>query len=272
MSFPLDMTVGRAVRRHEFWPVSLSAFGNRFDLPQILSSVAALTVAAQFLLTASPAQADCNRQHVVVLGTLEERENVCRALSEVQRYFAQRGITLEFELTIRFQSRIEVTTNNQFMHTVEHWPVSGYYRATTKELYMTQAKAPWTAERTPWHLPWNGEVEFSILEHEIIHAAIAQIMGENYRKLPHPWHEVLAYAIEISLMKPDLRAKVLANFPNVQAFGSNLEINSMIYGLDPDAFAIAAYKTYLKNSEFEWVKRVINFKFEMIDPEGFWPP
>ena len=231
----------------------------------------ACAVVVSFLLAKSVARADCNVEHVVVLGTLEERESVCRALSEVRNYFAQGGIKLEFELTVRLQDRVEITASDQFKHTAGHWPVSGYYRAGTKALYMTRAKAPWTSERTPWHLPWDDEIEFSILEHEVIHAAIAQIMGDQYRKLPHAWHEALAYAIEISLMKSDLRAKVLANFPTVQAFDSTLQINGFTYGFDPDSFAVAAYKTYMKYGEFEFVRRAISFKLEMTDT-GIDPP
>lgn len=158
----------------------------------------ASAVVVSFLLAKSIARADCNAGHVVVLGTSEERESVCRALSEVRNYFAQGGIKLEFELTVRLQDRVEITASDQFTHTAGHWPVSGYYRAGTKDLYMTRAKAPWTSERTPWHLPWDNEIEFSILEHEVIHAAIAQIMGDKYLKLPHAWHEALAYAIELA--------------------------------------------------------------------------
>lgn len=67
-------------------------------------------------------------------------------------------------------------------------------------------------------------------------------------------------------MKPDLRAKVLANFPKVQAFDSTVQINGLTYGFDPDSFAVAAYKTYMKYGEFEFVRRAISFKLEMADP------
>lgn len=94
-------------------------------------------------------------------------------------------------------------------------------------------------------------------------------MGDNYERLPHAWHEALAYAIQISLMKPELSAKVLAKFPAVQAFSSTLEINDLVYSFDPDAFALAAYKTYVKNGDIEFLKQAINLKFELWDPTGF---
>lgn len=267
-----DRAAGHAVRAVELLLARVAAFSNQSTAWWIRSCAIALTTAVPFAFTTPVARADCSVERVVVLGTPEERENVCRALAKVRNYFAQGGIELEFEVTIRFQSKAEATMNNQFTHTAELWPVSGYYRAGTRQLYMTRSKAPWTSERTPWRLPWDDEIGFSILEHELIHAAIAQVMGDNYRKLPHAWHEALAYAIQISLMKPDLRAKVLANFPAVQAFDSTLEINGFTYGFDPDSFAVAAYKTYMKNYEFMFVRRAISFRFEMTDLTGFNPP
>ena len=70
-------------------------------------------------------------------------------------------------------------------------------------------------------------------------------------------------------MKPELRAKVLTKFPAVQAFGSTLEINDVVYAFDPDVFAVAAYKTYVKNGDIEFLKQAIDLKFELSDPTGF---
>jgi hypothetical protein len=267
-----NRATGRAARAVELLLADVAAFASRLTAWWVRSCAVALATAVAFVPAMSVAHADCNVERVVVLGTPEERENVCRALAQVRNYFAQGGIALEFEVTIRFQSQVEATMNNRFTHTAELWPVSGYYRAGTKQLYMTRSKAPWTSERTPWRLPWDDEIGFSILEHELIHAAIAQVMGDNYRKVPNAWHEALAYAIQISLMKPDLRAKVLANFSAVRAFDSTLEINALTYEFDPDSFAVAAYKTYMKNHEFMFVRRAISFGFEMTDLTAFNPP
>nr|WP_306666316.1 DUF6639 family protein [Bradyrhizobium campsiandrae] len=212
----------------------------------------------------SAAHADCGRERVTVVGGPEEQDRACAALSKVGDYFARGGFQIQFELTVRFVTQVELNDSS-----TAHQSVSGYYRANNNEILMLRANAPWTSERKPWHLSWDEEIGLSILEHEVAHAALAYIMGGNYERLPHAWHEALAYAIQISLMKPELRAKVLTKFPAVQAFGSTLEINDVVYAFDPDVFAVAAYKTYVKNGDIEFLKQAIDLKFELSDPTGF---
>lgn len=244
----------------------MSAFNNRLSLRRIRRDVLALGMfGAELLVVVPAAHADCGREHVTVIGGPDEQDRACAAFSDVSNYFAHAGFQIQFDLTVRFVPQIEVSDSSH----VNREPVSGYYRANNHEIRTLHADAPWTSKRRPWHLPWNQEIGFSILEHEVVHAAIAQIMGDNYSRLPHAWHEALAYAVQISLMRPELRAKVLANFPTVQAFSSTLEINDVVYAFDPEAFAVAAYKTYVKNNDIEFLKRAINLKFEMSDPTGF---
>lgn len=251
---------------HKFRLSCLAAFKNRLNPRWIRRYALALGALGTGLQVAiSAAYADCGRERVTVIGDPDERDRACVALSDVSDHFARAGFQIQFDLTVRFVAQIEVSD----LSSVHHNPVSGYYRANNKEIRILHTNAPWTSERRPWHLSWDQEIGFSILEHEVVHAAIAQIMGDNYSRLPHAWHEALAYAIQISLMKPELRAKVLANFSAVQAFGSTLEINDVVYGFDPDAFAVAAYKTYVQNNGIEFLKRATNLTFELSDPTEF---
>ncbi|WP_454642781.1 DUF6639 family protein [Bradyrhizobium liaoningense] len=251
---------------HRFKSGCLAAFRNRLSLRWIRRYALGLgAFGVGLLVGTSAAYADCSRERVTVIGDPDERDRACVALSDVSDYFARAGFQIQFDLTVRFVTQIEVSD----LSSVHHDPVSGYYRATNNEIRILHANAPGTSERRPWHLSWDQEIGFSILEHEVVHAAIAHIMGNNYSRLPHAWHEALAYAVQISLMKPELRAQVLANFSAVQAFGSTLEINDVIYAFDPDAFAVAAYKFHVRNSDTEFLKRAINLKFELSDPTEF---
>jgi len=251
---------------HKLKSYCLTGFKNRLNLGWIRRHGLALgAFGVGFLVAISTAYADCGRERVTVVGDPDERDRTCVALSDVSDYFARAGFQIQFDLTVRFVTQIEMSD----LSSKHHEPVSGYYRASNHEIRVLHANAPWISERRPWHLSWDQEIGFSILEHEVVHASIAYIMGDNYSRLPHAWHEALAYAVEISLMKPELRAKLLANFPAVQAFSSTLEINDVTYAFGPDAFAIAAYKTYVKNNDVEFLKRAINLKFEMSDPSGF---
>ena len=111
----------------------------------------------------------------------------------------------------------------------------------------------------------------SILQHEIVHAVVAQLMGKRYLKLPRPWHEALAYAVQIDLMETHLQQAVLSQYPGEQGFSSTAQINGIVYGFDPDAFAIAAYKSYRHAGRLAFLKKALNFELEMIDVNEFMP-
>jgi hypothetical protein len=112
-----------------------------------------------------------------------------------------------------------------------------------------------------------GEVRLrrSILQHEITHAVIAQLLGKRYDRLPHAWHEALAYAVQIDLMDDDLRAKAVTAYPEEKPFEMTTHINDIIYGFDPDAFAIRAYLTYARDGRVSFMRKALALEFEMVD-------
>ncbi|QCI64799.1 DUF6639 family protein [Phreatobacter stygius] len=214
------------------------------------------------------ALAACGRSGVTVVGSPGEHDEACAALGEVLQYFADGGLAVELRVTIRFQQSVHLESGADAatpLTTVEPIPVTGFYLAARQEIRMTSSTSPWVYQRRPWGLPWDQPLAHSILKHEIAHAVIYQLLGANHRKLPRAWHEALAYAVQIALMAPDLRAGILARYPDRQAFSSTYHINDFVYGVDPDGFAIAAYKTYLRDGEIEFVKRALSLQLEMVD-------
>ena len=169
------------------------------------------------------------------------------------------------ELTMQFRPEVYVEMVNPVTKETRLVRVSGRYLVGAKELQMTSFNARWILQRKPWGLAWDADMSRSILQHEIIHATMAQLMGANYGKLPHAWHEALAYAVQIDLMPPDLRARVLAQYPLEEGFASTLQINDLTYGLDPDVFSVAAYRTYVKNGGLDFLKSAMDLKLDTID-------
>ncbi|MDU1690578.1 MAG: hypothetical protein E6848_13330, partial [Bradyrhizobium sp.] len=84
---------------------------------------------------------------MTVVGGPEEQDRACAALSKVGDYFARGGFQIQFELTVRFVTQVELNDSS-----TAHQSVSGYYRANNNEILMLRANAPWTSERKPWHL------------------------------------------------------------------------------------------------------------------------
>jgi hypothetical protein len=225
---------------------------------------------ALLIALSGPAVADCDHIAVRITGTAGEQISTCRALDQVLSYFEAGGLTVDPRLNVHFEPSVFVRAGGSPTNATGVIPVSGSYEGATDEIRILNA-ATEGIERRPWGLRWDAATGFSILEHEIVHAVIAQIMGERYAKLPHAWHEALAYAVQIDLMPSGLREDVLARYPAEEGFANTLQINDLVYGLDPDHFAVAAYQTYKKGHGIAFLKRAIHFELEMIDLNDFLP-
>lgn len=231
-----------------------------------IAAAALAGVIAWIGLAAAPARAGggCDRSAVTIIGDAEEEQEARAAVDQARAYFAALGLFVDLRLSIRFQQVVIVAPADSGRSFGEA-PVSGYYHAGAKEVRITSTNSDWARRRQPWRLAWSRELAYSILRHEIAHAIIYQLLGESHRKLPRAWHEALAYIVQLDLMDASLRQSVLAQYPERRAFDSTLHINDFVYGADPDGFAIAAYKTYLRDGGREFLKRALRFELEMID-------
>lgn len=211
----------------------------------------------------SRAQETCNNGKITVAAPTDESHDACAAVAEVQRYFAAGGLDADLVLTIRFQPSVFVEIVGA--SSLETIPVLGRFHWRKGEIQMLRLNLASTVMRRPWSLPWNAEIARSILRHEITHAVIAKLLGEKYDKLPPPWHEALAYAVQIDLMSAELRERVLAAYPDAEPFGLTLEINDFAYGFNPDRFAVRAYLTYARDGRMAFLKKALALEHEMID-------
>ena len=86
----------------------------------------------------------------------------------------------------------------------------------------------------------------SLVSHEVAHA----IASCNFT-IPDPSiqaQEYVAYVAMFSMMNPNLRELVLAENPG-EGFDSELEMNEIVYSLDPMHFGVEAYRHYLKQEQ-----------------------
>ena len=125
-----------------------------------------------------------------------------------------------------------------------------------------------SSHRQPWGMPWNRELMGSFLRHELAHMAVWQVLGRDSGRLPHEWHEFIAYAVQLHLMDPE-RRKALANFSDIMAFADLSAVNEFTHGMNPDAFAVAAYLTYREKGAEAFVRQLLRGE---VVPPPFAPP
>jgi len=191
-------------------------------------------------------QANCGHRGVQIAYTRPaDIGAACEALADTLSYFRRIGFELEPAFFLTFADPDKEKP-------VEGAVSYGYAdrRSSTIVVYSS-------SQRRPWGLPWNSKAAASFLHHELVHMAVWQILGREAEQLRHEWHEFIAYAVQLHLMDPQLLTRVRANFSGVRPFTDFSEVNEFTHGMNPDAFAIAAYLTYRERGAERFVRALL---------------
>ena len=103
--------------------------------------------------------------------------------------------------------------------------------------------------------PVDRELYRSAASHEMAHAVVG--CNAASPELPVPAHEYVAYVAMFATMEPAVRQRVLARFGGT-GFDSTLQINTVVYLVDPLQFAVDAWRHYLKRRDrAAWLRDVV---------------
>lgn len=190
---------------------------------------------------------------VVIYGDTAELVAACDALNEVAAYFRAIGFEAAPVVSVEFADQ-----------PAEHAAAHGYFDRPGARVVVYRAGAV-----RPWGLPWNLALAASFLRHELVHVMVWRVSSEP-KRLPREWHEFIAYAIQLDLMGTNVLDRVLASRADVQPFDSLLAVNEFTYGMGPEAFAVAAYKTYRARGGAQLVQQLLTG--EVVPPPVWLPP
>ena len=120
-------------------------------------------------------------------------------------YFKKIGVQPSPEVSISFQDQVYI---DMYPHTydptrkepVGRNEVSGCYNFRGRELQITSGRRDIQRERRPWGIEWGQSIAYSVLEHELVHAIVANLLGSKYQKVAKAWHEFIAYSVQLDLM------------------------------------------------------------------------
>lgn len=90
-------------------------------------------------------------------------------------------------------------------------------------------------------IPYEEALFRSVVAHEVAHA----IAEDNFH-IAEPTrvaHEYIAYIVQLATLPRRLRQQILDRH-TADAFENEWEINPMVYGLNPEAFAVKAFRHY----------------------------
>lgn len=108
----------------------------------------------------------------------------------------------------------------------------------------------------PWlRVPADEELYRSVASHETAHAVVA--CHVDPARVPLAVHEYAAYIAMFATMDQGLRARVLSRFQG-SGLENSLQINSLVYLVDPPQFAVDAWRHYSKRRDkAAWLRSLV---------------
>jgi hypothetical protein len=208
---------------------------------------------------ALPAAAACGYASVIIEGAKPAEEKAaCASIEKLTNYFITLGIRSP-DPTIHFHFKPQVVLPGTDVR------VHGYFDTDDNSIHMTHFDGQ--ADRMPWGFVWSEAMASSFLLHEVAHLYAISYMGDNFRKLERHWHEFFAYSLQVELMDPDLKARLLQFSGGAKAFDTPTKVTAMYYEMDPESYALRAYLSSREWGGENFLKNLLDRKI----PESLKP-
>lgn len=198
-------------------------------------------LAAAFAYPAAAAERRCvGTNTTVTADSAYDAKLACAGAADAVAFLSQQGFTVDTVM------RIDIL-DSVFLHSEEKpsFRILGQFDAKQNRIMVTSinGQRDMAKEKPIFGVPYDVALFRSVVAHEVAHA----IAEDNFH-VEEPTrmaHEYIAYIVQLATMPPQLSQRVFASIPS-QGFESELEINPMVYGLNPDVFAVKAYLHYLR--------------------------
>ncbi len=210
----------------------------------------------------------CDR--VEVVGTMEEKDMICRGLSKARAFYVEHHIELPADIEpfrVVFKPAVTMPSkdsagNATFLGGTR---VLALFDRGSRTLEFTSMNEPWLRSkgRTFFKLPYNDMLYESVSMHEMMHVLNKSLY--KYNDYGHAQDEYIAYAAQIYSLPQPIRAKVVAQYDNEQ-FTDELSINDLVHFSNPHAFGVMSYLHFMGTKGGEtMLRRIFNGDFKPMD-------
>lgn len=214
---------------------------------------------------------DLKMDGINVLGTEEQKEQVCRSIKRATEFFDKYGFEVNLEKVvakIAFSNKVEIPkTDSKGNFTYGGGVrVLALFDRGSGYLEITNEKEPWIRSkgRTFFGLPYNEELYESVVFHELIHLLSKQFY--EYENYGHAQEEYIAYAAQIDFMSNDLRQRVLKKCKDGCTFSDEVNINDLVHHQNPHKFGVMSFAHFSsKDGGQKMLKRIYSGDFKPFD-------
>ena len=183
--------------------------------------------------------------------TASEKDSACRGVERAAAFFAAhlRPPRLDAPaITVRFVDESRLPCMDPQLPAGCSGPrVAAQFDAARNLVEMTRARQPWmSSEARPYFtLPFDRALYDSVLVHEATHAISKQFY--RYEPDERAQDEYVAYASQIWSLSPELRARVVAAYPDVADVGRADEggFNDMVHFFNPHKFGARSWSHFV---------------------------
>ena len=186
--------------------------------------------------SSSFAEACAGSQVTVVAADPFDRTNACQGAAEAIAFLRSQGLETDLPLTIRVVDELSYPCDAS---------VLAYYRpgrpvVEVLSIHACRAVAP---NGRILGLKIDDELYQSLVAHEVAHFIADQSFAAERPCLAA--QEYIASTVQIGTLPQPLRETVLAS-RTLPGFGNDAEISSLYYALDPQAFAVKAWRHFAR--------------------------
>ncbi len=204
------------------------------------------------ILLGNLSYAECEHPGIKIQGATDfELQSSCESLNKVTSLFSSTGLNIEPQFQLFYEEQTKVKIGEDV------YPVYGYFDDETFEMHITSFENSSQNEQTPWGLSWSKALGASYVLHEMTHLVAATELARNKIKLKREWHELIAYSVQIELMDASIREKILSRYTTIASYANPESVDISLYELDPETFAIKAYKSFKAWGGASFLKSVL---------------
>lgn len=174
-----------------------------------------------------------DRNVAVITSPSGEAGAACHAAAEALRFLGANGLGTDGEVEIHLVSRLPKEELGDAMGCYDHRD----RQIHVLDLAICRGKA------RVFDLPVDEELHRSLIAHEVAHAAAARNFTAAKPALAA--QEYIAYVTQLAILSPDTRERILARYPGT-GFETTAQINSTVFLMEPNFFAVQAYRHFLK--------------------------
>ncbi|MDH3739151.1 MAG: hypothetical protein OER92_08145, partial [Alphaproteobacteria bacterium] len=162
----------------------------------------------------------------------------CAGAADAVAFMSQQGFTVDTVMHIDILDAVYIHSDD-----TPALRVLGQYEVDRERISVTSSEGQreMAVDKPIFGIPYEDDIFRSVVAHEVAHA----IAEENFHVVEPTRiaHEYIAYIVQLATMPTRLRQRVLDRHP-VPAFATELDISPIVYGMNPDIFAVKAYRHF----------------------------